>query len=449
MSGSIETDSSFSSYIVKAMDGLWRAGQSGYQHVWPEMKFGWRIVAGTVIGSLGAAFGSVGGVGGGGIFVPMLILIIGFDAKSATAISKCMITGAAISTVYFNLKLKHPTLDIPLIDYNMVMLMMPMIMLGITIGVSLSVVFADWMITVLLIIVFIGTSIKAFFKGIHTWKTETLTKQVASFGKFLRTDCDEEPEYNSLPAKSQKDNRLPQFLTILVYLNGTMLIHQGPILGNIYWKELGYISFVWLAYFFLQIIKTYTSTCSTTFWIVNLLQVPASLGVHLYQAIGLHQGWRTIPSKGDRGTNWPLHYLILSSFCATLAGLIGGLLGIGSGFVMGPLFLELGIAPQVASATATLGMTYSASISTVEYYLLNRFPVPYALYLTFVATIAAYIGQDIIDRLVTRFGRASLIIFVLAFTVFVSAFALGGVGVSDMVQKIQRNEYMGFEDFCK
>lgn len=53
------------------------------------MNFGWRIVVGTVIGIFGAAFGSVGGVGGGGIFVPMLSLVIGFDPKSSTAISKC------------------------------------------------------------------------------------------------------------------------------------------------------------------------------------------------------------------------------------------------------------------------------------------------------------------------------------------------------------------------
>lgn len=53
------------------------------------MEFGWRIVVGSIIGFFGAAFGSVGGVGGGGIFVPMLSLIIGFDPKSSTAISKC------------------------------------------------------------------------------------------------------------------------------------------------------------------------------------------------------------------------------------------------------------------------------------------------------------------------------------------------------------------------
>lgn len=54
-----------------------------------DMEFGWRIVVGSFIGFLGAALGSVGGVGGGGIFVPMLTLIIGFDPKSSTAISKC------------------------------------------------------------------------------------------------------------------------------------------------------------------------------------------------------------------------------------------------------------------------------------------------------------------------------------------------------------------------
>lgn len=44
---------------------------------------------GSLIGFFGAAFGSVGGVGGGGIFVPMLTLIVGFDPKSSTALSKC------------------------------------------------------------------------------------------------------------------------------------------------------------------------------------------------------------------------------------------------------------------------------------------------------------------------------------------------------------------------
>lgn len=67
-----------------------------------------------------------------------------------------MIMGAAASTVYYNLKLRHPTLDMPIIDYDLALLIQPMLMLGISIGVAFNVIFADWMVTVLLIVLFIG-----------------------------------------------------------------------------------------------------------------------------------------------------------------------------------------------------------------------------------------------------------------------------------------------------
>ncbi|CAL8126383.1 unnamed protein product [Prunus armeniaca] len=67
--------------------------------------------------------------------------------------------GASVSTVYFNLRLRHPTLDMPLIDYDLAFLFPPMIMLGISIGVAFNVMFADWMVTVLLIILFLGNNI--------------------------------------------------------------------------------------------------------------------------------------------------------------------------------------------------------------------------------------------------------------------------------------------------
>lgn len=64
--------------------------------------------------------------------------------------------GSSVSTVYYNLKLRHPTIDMPIIDYDLAVLIQPMLMLGISIGVTFNVIFADWMVTVLLIILFIG-----------------------------------------------------------------------------------------------------------------------------------------------------------------------------------------------------------------------------------------------------------------------------------------------------
>lgn len=76
-----------------------------------------------------------------------------------------MIMGAAISTVAYNLKLRHPTLDIPIIDYDLVLLIQPMLMLGISIGVIFNLIFADWMVTILIILLSLGNCLHyiAFF----------------------------------------------------------------------------------------------------------------------------------------------------------------------------------------------------------------------------------------------------------------------------------------------
>ncbi|KAG6501192.1 hypothetical protein ZIOFF_041065 [Zingiber officinale] len=451
-----------SDYMLNVVNFLWRPNESSYQHVWPSMKFGWQIIVGTIIGFLGSAFGSVGGVGGGGIYVPMLTLIIGFDAKSSTAISKCMIMGAAGSTVCYNLKLRHPTLDLPIIDYDLALLFQPMLMLGISIGVAFNVIFADWMVTVLLIILFIGkptdllsivlnsvccrcaqskdscftvvvigTSTKAFLRGVDTWKKETISKKEAA-----RKESNEEVEYESLPSGPGDASKA--------------LRTEVPIMENVCWKELGLLCFVWISFLILQVLKQYyTSTCSLWYWFLNFLQVPVSLGVSGYEAVSLYRGKRTISSKGEAESNYTVRHLVFYCLIGVLAGVVGGLLGLGGGFILGPVFLELGVPPQVSSATATFAMTFSSSMSGVEYYLLKRFPIPYASYFVAISLVAAFVGQHVVRRLIVIMGRASLIIFILAFTIFVSAISLGGVGISNMVYKIQHHDYMGFENLCK
>lgn len=74
-----------------------------------------------------------------------------------------MIMGASISSVWYNIRVPHPTKEAPIIDYDLALLFQPMLMLGITIGVALSVVFPYWLITVLIIILFLGEAILFHF----------------------------------------------------------------------------------------------------------------------------------------------------------------------------------------------------------------------------------------------------------------------------------------------
>ncbi|KAI3463332.1 hypothetical protein Pfo_019995 [Paulownia fortunei] len=437
----IEMSENFESgYFTRIISYLQQNMGKLFQHVWPNMEFGWRIVVGTVIGFSGAALGSVGGVGGGGLFVPMLTLVIGFDPKSSAAISKCMITGAAAATIYYNLRLRHPTLDLPIIDYDLALLFQPMLLLGISIGVIFNVIFAEWMVTVLLILLFIGTSTKAFFKGIETWNKETIMKKEAAGRLSSDYNDSEEAQHKLLPEGPTNETRI----NLNVYKASKV-----SIIDNVYWKKLSILIAVWVIILVLYVAKDYAATCSAVYWIMTLLQIPVAIGASGYQAVCLYKGWRVIESKGEAGINWKVHQLILCCCCGILAGVVGGLLGLGGGFILGPLFLELGIPPQVSSATATLVLAFSSSMSMIQYYLLRRFPPSYALYFVAVAVVAALVGQHVVRRMISLLGRASVIIFILAFTILVSAISLGWVGISNIIGNVKGKEYMWFYNICE
>jgi hypothetical protein len=67
----------------------------------------------------------------------------------------------------------------------------------------------------------------------------------------------------------------------------------------------------------------------------------------MYQAVGLAQGKRVISSRANKQSSPKAHQLLIYCFFGITAGVLAGLLGVGGGTVMGPLFLELGIHPQV------------------------------------------------------------------------------------------------------
>ncbi|KAF8718523.1 hypothetical protein HU200_025298 [Digitaria exilis] len=204
-----------------------------------------------------------------------------------------------------------------------------------------------------------------------------------------------------------------------------------------------------MAFLALQIAKIYTDACSALYWVLTSVQIPVSVGVSIYEAHGLMSGKRVLSSTGNEQSSLKPGRLLMYCLFGIIAGLVAGLLGVGGGFILGPLFLELGIPPQVSSATATFAMMFSSSMSVVQYYLLHRFPVPYAAYVIAVAFIAAITVQNRVRKFIDSLGRASIIIFTLAAMIFISAISLGGVGIADVVHRMERHQYMGFENLCK
>ncbi|CAI8584620.1 unnamed protein product, partial [Vicia faba] len=350
---------------------------SATDRIWPELKPSWKLALATVISFFGSACGTVGGVGGGGIFVPMLNLLLGFDAKSAAALSKCMIMGASASSVWYNLRVAHPTKEVPILDYDLALLFQPMLMLGITLGVTLSVVFPFWLITVLIIILFIGTSSRSFFKGIQMWRVETILKNETAKQAAL---VNSNGEYETVLIDARYEPLIPK------EKKSTMQI----LCFNLKWKRILVLLAVWISFLLIQIIKNHVEVCSVWYWALFSLQFPIAFLVFGFEAVKLYKDHRKRKGTGS------LEYICL--------------LGSGGGFILGPLLLEIGVIPQVASATATFVMMFSSSLSVFEFYILKRFPIPYALYLVTVSVLAGFWGQFFVRKLVVFLGRASLIV---------------------------------------
>ncbi|KAG6430077.1 hypothetical protein SASPL_108138 [Salvia splendens] len=366
--------------------------------VWPDIEFGWRIVLGTVVGFFGAALASVGGVGGGGIFVPMLSLIIWFNPKTSTAISKCMITGAAFATVSI-----------------------------------------QWMVTVLLIVLFIATSTKAFFKGVETWKKETIIKKEAArwFTSDSQANGSEEAPYKLLPTGPADENRV-------------------SAINNVSWKKLGFLLAVWLVIFLLHVSRDFMNTCSVAFWSLTLLQIPVTIGasgirLSVYTIVGAC--WRSrwfawlrrrihlrpvVPRARSSTTGFECHSntghgILRVHVCHTILPL--------EAF---PSILRYAL-PHLQSRETSLQMIPIMDSS----FVLKSSVFLAALYFVVVAPFAALIGLHVVRKIVSILGRASLIIFILAFTIFVSAISPGWVGIENIIGNVDGGYEMWFYSFCE
>ncbi|KAG2406130.1 Sulfite exporter TauE/SafE family protein [Vigna angularis] len=223
---------------------------------------------------------------------------------------------------------------------------------------------------------------------------------------------------------------------------------------NLKWKRILVLMVVWVSFLLLQVTKNTVEVCSEWYWVLFSLQFPIALLVFGYEAVKLYRDYKERMSTGnmeyicEASIEWTVLHILFCALCGILGGTVGGLLGSGGGFILGPLLIEIGVIPQVASATATFVMMFSSSLSVVEFYLLKRFPIPYALYLTAVSVLAGFWGQYSVRKLMEVLERASIIVFILSGVIFASALTMGVVGIDKSIKMIQDHEFMGFLDFC-
>ena len=127
------------------------------------------------------ALSNAGGVGGGGVVVPICIVFFGFSPKQSVALSNFCIFSAAITRFLMNIKQKHPYKKATNIDYSLAMVMFPMILLGTMVGVKINTMLPDLILIIGLTLLLVFLSVHSMFTAIKIRRKEIHDKQVCKY----------------------------------------------------------------------------------------------------------------------------------------------------------------------------------------------------------------------------------------------------------------------------
>ena len=99
---------------------------------------------------VGAGLAMAAGVGGGGFYVALGLILLRFSAKPATGLSQSSVFGASLAGLIINTQSRHPVANRPVIDLDVALILAPMKMSGALLGVIVQSTLPNWVIIVLM-----------------------------------------------------------------------------------------------------------------------------------------------------------------------------------------------------------------------------------------------------------------------------------------------------------
>eukprot|EP01064_Diplonema_japonicum_P029771 TRINITY_DN4898_c1_g1_i1.p1 TRINITY_DN4898_c1_g1~~TRINITY_DN4898_c1_g1_i1.p1 ORF type:complete len:501 (+),score=107.54 TRINITY_DN4898_c1_g1_i1:50-1552(+) len=386
------------------------------------------VVAG-VLAFFVTALAAVAGIGGGGMLVPLYILAAGFPPSLAVSMSQATILGCSGLNLIFMLPRKHPE-DGPLIDYNAVMILIPMTLSGTIIGHMIGNVLPDWIRLVLLVLL------------LSFMLKRTLAKAAKAAGKETKEARSDEQA--GLLGKKDVEAGKWGHSSITDWR-----FRQYPA------EKYAYCLTVWVVLVMTSYGRHYYVSCGTTaYWVytagivLSMIVLTAGAGFVLKNADedALRHGYVMRSDEVVWNTYNTMYYPVLS----ITAGIGASLLGIGGGMILGILLFEMSknIKPEASAATASVATSLVASKACMEFYFYGELPLDYALYFVLIGCLGTCLGQGPIGAYIKYKNKSYWIVYALALVIAGSLVALAFAGVLNVYKTWTSGGSMGLGTLC-
>ncbi|CAH2047928.1 unnamed protein product [Thlaspi arvense] len=409
----------------------------------PKIELTASTIIAVVLSFIASSISSAGGIGGGGLYVPIMTIVAGLDLKTASSFSAFMVTGGSVANVGCNLFVRNPKAGgKTIIDFDLALLLEPCMLLGVSIGVICNLVFPNWLITILFAVFLAWSTMKTFGNGIYYWRLESELAKIRESNRIGEDDEDEDKiESAKLPLLGDYERR-----------------KRFP------WIKLGVLVIIWLCYFAVYLLRgnkygegiISIEPCGITYWLISSIQIPLTLFFTLWicfsDNVQSNQCSDHQVSAKDvedlRSNDCGRSNKCMFPVMALLAGVLGGVFGIGGGMLISPLLLQVGIAPEVTAATCSFMVLFSSTMSAIQYLLLGMEHTGTASLFAVVCFVASLVGLMVVQKVITQYGRASIIVFSVGIVMALSIVLMTSYGALDVWNDFVSGSYMGFKLPC-
>jgi len=412
----------------------------------------WRVILGAITVTIGATGAAGGGIGGGGLYVPLLMIVIGFDTKEAVPVSQGCIVGAAIAHLILNVPKKHPLKELPVIDYAALLVLEPMLLTGSLFGVMLNGMLPSIVILLVLVIVL---SAGAYKTGKRARRITANERKRIEQEKTVGASAESYETIGNTEAVSGGPKAVETPKEVVVVRPSVARVSGRKY---IMWRKLAVVLMLWIIVCIGVIIRgssvgEYSVAgvyyCSAGFWALTLC-IPV-VEIVFSAWFGRQEINRNKKSEAEEAhpmrveenyssaledyneVEWNWGNVFMYMVYAFVCGVLAGCLGIGGGLVLSPLLLELGFYPAVASAISGMAVMVTSTSSLFVYGLSDKVYWQFVcllMPLTFIATLS---GKIVIDSYAERNRKQSVIIWSVAIFLVCCLVMLTAKGIIELV----------------
>ena len=413
-------------------------------------------ITGLVVLIIVSALANAGGIGGGALIIPVYMFIFDYTVGHSVPLSKATILAGAIVNIIMIVNQRNPNnKNQLLVDYKVGTFIVPLILAGTMIGVLFTKMLPSIVIFVVLVLYLIYSTIKTFIKARKLFKKETIKKLEAEEFKQQAEDNKAERGFDSGVEEKSLQEMEPSDLEIKVE---EKLVRKKSLCSLLkeYIIHILVCIFCYIVLLVVSLMRGGKGTdsiigldkCSAVSWILFVVTQFICLGGSLFlyfmekrkvkkeepvtnpkEEEETDDSAQTVDTQSSvRSAAENVKLMKLLFFNSYLAGILAGTLGIGGGLVINPVLIKLNIMPEVSAAISGFVVLFTSLATTTQFLIVGAFEVDAVIYFLVASAVGSVLGNIVIIKIMKKYQRPSLIVWLLFFLLLCSAVVLPLVG---------------------